>query len=316
MIPSAVEVEHADWSTLQEYCEALGLNPKGRSGVVRQRVLDFVAAKGPGAAWKAGAHEIAAFLTHVGHPEEAARLWESTLSLDAPAPWVGLGGAYLRAGDLERAAKAFERADQMGDPAASLHRAETLAAGGNLDAAIEVVGRYITGRPEDVRGWTAMAGFLSRAGRHEQVAEVLRQILEMRSEARSVRSGLAWTLLRTSRFEEAAATYREYLDAVPRDALAWNNYGVSLAKAGRLDEAREALRRALSMNPKFAEALNNLGCVELALGNSRADTYFERANRLLEQPRIAANAARANKARVASEKREMRRPKSRRSSIA
>src|SRR5205823_13879585 len=39
-VPSAAEVEHADWPTLQRMCGSLGLNPKGRSGVVRMRVLE------------------------------------------------------------------------------------------------------------------------------------------------------------------------------------------------------------------------------------------------------------------------------------
>ena len=311
MIPSAVEVEHADWPTLKEYCTALGLNPRGRSAVVRQRVLDVVAAKAPETTWKAGVHEIAAFLSHVGHPDEAARLWESTLSLDAPAPWVGLGGAYLRAGELEKAAKAFDRAVAMGDPAAALHRAEVLAAGGNLDAAIEEVGRHLANRPDDFRGRASLVVFLSRAGRPEQVADALRRILEVRTDARAARSGLGWTLLRSARFGEAAVAYRESLDIAPQDALAWNNLGVALAKAGRLDEAGGALRRAVSLNPTFAEALNNLGCVELALGNVHGATAIAKAGRLLEHPRIAANAARAVRRRATQAKAGARRSPSR-----
>ncbi len=296
MIPSAVEVEHADWATLKAYCDALGLNPKGRSAVVRQRVLDHVAARAPAATWRAGVQEIAAFLTRVGHPDEAARLWESTLSLDTPAPWVGLGGAYLRAGELEKAAKAFDRAAQMGDSSAAMHRTEVLAAGGKLDLAIEEAARYRDAHPGDPRGLALMVSLLSRAGRHEQVAQLLQRSVGERPDARPLRSGLGWALLRMSRFEEAVEAYRVYLDAAPSDSLGWNNYGVALAKAGKLPEARKAFQRAVSVDPSYPEALNNLGCVEVAQGLARGSSRIQKAKRLADHPRIAANAERAARA--------------------
>src|SRR3989442_1227599 len=52
-VPSAAEVEHADWPTLQGMCRSLGLNPKGRSGRRlrsshrRVRVLPRIPSDGP-----------------------------------------------------------------------------------------------------------------------------------------------------------------------------------------------------------------------------------------------------------------------------
>ena len=34
-LPSPAEVEHADWPALKTFASDLGLNPKGRSGLVR-----------------------------------------------------------------------------------------------------------------------------------------------------------------------------------------------------------------------------------------------------------------------------------------
>src|SRR3989442_209052 len=81
-VPSAAEVEHADWPTLQGMCRSLGLNPKGRSGVVRMRVLEHVRRRGRPESWRAGRDHMAALLTRLGVPDLAEDLWESAIRLD------------------------------------------------------------------------------------------------------------------------------------------------------------------------------------------------------------------------------------------
>src|SRR3989442_6487448 len=78
-VPSAAEVEHADWPTLQRMCQSLGLNPKGRSGVVRMRVLDHVRRRAHPEAWPARQDHIAALLTPLGIPNLSAGVCEITL---------------------------------------------------------------------------------------------------------------------------------------------------------------------------------------------------------------------------------------------
>src|SRR5256885_4555047 len=129
-LPSLAEVEHSDWPSLQRMCETLGLNPKGRSAVVRMRVADYVRHRAHSPSWRPAREHQAALLTRLGHPDLAEHVWESTIQLEAPAPWVGLGHAQLAGGFLAEAAKSFARAAQMGDPSGELHRAETLAEGG------------------------------------------------------------------------------------------------------------------------------------------------------------------------------------------
>src|SRR5437879_7866311 len=90
-VPSAAEVEHAHWPALQRMCQSLGLNPKGRSGVVRMRVLDHVRRRAHPEAWRAGRDHMAALLTRLGFPNLSEDLWESTIRLARPDPWVGPG---------------------------------------------------------------------------------------------------------------------------------------------------------------------------------------------------------------------------------
>src|SRR2546427_2631571 len=140
--PSAAEVEHADWPTLQRMCQSLGLNPKGRSGVVRMRVLDHVRRRAHPEAWRAGRDHMAALLTRLGFPNLSEDLWESTIRLDAPAPWVGLGQSQVAGGFLSEAAKSFGRANHMCDTCAQLHRAEAPGVGGHQDHVMDPVVAY------------------------------------------------------------------------------------------------------------------------------------------------------------------------------
>src|SRR5256885_6630813 len=75
-VPSAAEVEHADWPTLQRMCESLGLNPKGRSGVVRMRVLDHVRRRTRPDSWRAGTSPSTHVVedTHADDPASALRV--------------------------------------------------------------------------------------------------------------------------------------------------------------------------------------------------------------------------------------------------
>src|SRR2546428_8145398 len=107
-------------------CESLGLNPKGRSAVVRMRVLDHVRRHARAEPWRAKREPIAALLTRLGFPEVSQDVWESTIQLDAPAPWLGLGQAQPAGGSLAAATRSFDSAARTEDAEALPHRAAAL----------------------------------------------------------------------------------------------------------------------------------------------------------------------------------------------
>ncbi len=290
--PSPAEVEHADWPTLERLCAELGLNPKGRSSVVRMRVLDHVRRRVRPELWRPGAAQQAAFLTRLGHPDTASRLWESTIQLDEPAPWVGLGRAQLGAGDLSEAAKSFERAAQMGDAAANLHRAEALAATGNYEGAVRACDAFLAARPRDLRGLLLKANFLARGGWAGEAATILRDTFESHPDVRELWRGLGALLLRGGRPEAAAEAYREAVRASPDDVESWTNRGAALLLAGQTKEAIGVLREILEKDPHQAVALNNLGVAYLREGQAKsAAVNLERAAKHLETPQILRNVA-------------------------
>ncbi len=291
-LPSLAEVEHADWPALQRLCATLGLNPKGRSSIVRMRVLDHVRRRVRAAPWRPEVEQQAALLTRLGHPDTATRLWESTIQLDSPSPWIGLGRAQLGAGDLAEAAKSFERAAQMGDAAANLHRAESLAAAGNFEGAVRACDAYLAARPREMRGLLLKANFLARGGWINEAATVLRDAFESHPDVRELWKGLGTLMLRSSRPEAAAEAYREALRADPEDMETWINRGAALLLAGQTREAVGVLREVLEKDSRHAAALNNLGVAYLREGRGKsAAVNLERAAKHMETPQVLRNVA-------------------------
>lgn len=287
-LPGAGEVEHAEWPALKGFATALGLNPKGRSAIVRQRILDHLRTARDEVEWRPGKAEQAVLLTRLGFADVAVKLWEATISLDSPAPWVGLGTAYARAGMLEEAVKCFDRAIQMGDAEARLHKGHVLIRGGAPDLALAEIDRSLADRPSDTRAWAHRAALMETMGRWDEAIAAHARIADLTNN----RFGLSRALMKALRFEEAEAGLASHLKDHPEDAVAWNNWGVCLAKLGRWREALEALRRAAAIHDRDAGILNNLACVLAAMGKTdEALRKFRVARRIVEDPRVLLNEA-------------------------
>src|SRR5256885_1105875 len=289
-LPTLAEVEHSDWPSLQRMCETLGLNPKGRSAVVRMRVADYVRHRAHPPSWRPAREHQAALLTRLGHPDLAEHVWESTIQLEAPAPWVGLGHAQLAGGFLAEAAKSFARAAQMGDPSGELHRAETLAAGGDYQGAVGACEAYLAMHARDLRGLLMKSTFLARSGFEEEAIKVLHTAAELHPEVSLLKRTLGLALLRSGHHAAAADALQEAAHRDPKDIDARVGRGAALLLAGRTREAIGVLRETLETDPTRADSLNNLGVAYLAMGRTKsAAVNLERAAKHRESPRILLN---------------------------
>ena len=287
-LPSAGEVEHADWPSLKAYATELGLNPKGRSGIVRQRVLDHLREHAEPPEWTAGRPEQAALLTRIGPADVAARLWESTINLDTPAPWVGLGTAYLKADRIEEALKCYDRAISMGDAGARLHKAQALMRAGRSDAAVNQIEEALGESPGAVRAWAMRAALAEAGGDSEETIASYRKIAALGHG----RLGLAKILMRAGRFEEAEKSLSDHLSDHPEDSAAWNNRGVCLARRDLWKDAVDAFRKAVAFDPRDAGAQNNLAVALAATGKGvEALRRIQAARRIAEDSRILLNEA-------------------------
>jgi Flp pilus assembly protein TadD len=296
-LPSLAEVEHADWPSLQRMAETLGLNPRGRSAIVRMRVADLVRRRVQPSSWRPAREHQAALLTRLGHPDLAERVWESTIQLDAPAPWVGLGQAQLAGGSRAEAMKSLKRAVQMGDPSAELHRAEALAAGGDLVGAVAACDAFLEAHARDLRGLFMKSAFLSRGGFDEEATKVLRTAVEVHPEVPELVRTLGFALLRTGRYAAAAEVLEEAVQRDPEDVDARACRGSALLLAGRTREAITVFEEALEIDSGRPDVRSNLGAAYLALGKPRsAVAALERAAKQHESRRILLNLAHAQEA--------------------
>ncbi len=296
-VPSAAEVEHADWPTLQRMCGSLGLNPKGRSGVVRMRVLENLRRRGRPEPWRAGRDHMAALLTRLGFPDLSEDLWESAIRLDAPAPWVGLGQAQVAGGFLSEAVKSFDRAAQMGDASSLLHRAEALGAGGDYDRAIAACESYLASHPGDLRALGMKADFLVRSGFKEEAGRVLRAAADFHPEFPFLRPAAGTAFLKAGRPEVAVDSFGPSTRADATGIEGALNRGAALLVLGRTREAIDIFQKALETDPDRAEALNNLGVAYLQMDERQAAaSNLARAAKLVDSPQIRLNLAKVPKA--------------------
>src|SRR3989442_377547 len=156
-VPSAAEVEHADWPTLQGMCRSLGLNPKGRSGVVRMRVLEHVRPRGRPESWRAGRDLRALamkadFLARSGFKEEGARILLAAADSHPEFPFLhaGAGTEFLRAGRPEVALEAFGPTPRMegGAIEGALNHGAALLLLGRTREAIDIFQQALEKAPE------------------------------------------------------------------------------------------------------------------------------------------------------------------------
>src|SRR2546428_10545535 len=205
---------------------------------------------------------MAALLTRLDFPNLSEDLWESTIRLDAPASWVRLGQAQVAGRFRSEAAKSFDRAGQMGDRSALLHRAEALGAGGDYDRAIAACEWYLAGRPEDLRALGMKADFLARSGFKEEAARVLLVAADAHPEAPFLRSAAGTSFLKAGRPEVALEAFGLPMPADSAGVGGAGNHCAAPLLLGGTPEAAVLFQKTPQAGPDRAEALNNLGLAQ------------------------------------------------------
>lgn len=166
-------------------------------------------------------------------------LWNKTVQT---APMVArarnnLGAAYLRRGELARAALELETAVQIKPDLAIAH--------GNL-------GKIYLDRGE-----------LDRA------EQALQSAIRLRESDTIPRLWLGAVFLRQGRLPEAERQFRAALAKAPYSAYAYNNLGILFAKGNRMAEAESAFQEALTRMPDMVEAKQNLARLRRLQGSNR-----------------------------------------------
>ena len=167
----------------------------------------------------------------------AAALKSATIATEngqrLSAPWLQLARVHVAMGEHRLAIEAYRRC--LGNDAQ--HSDALLGLGGLLveqreyQQAATVLSRAVKVRPDDVRGWNALAAVHNRLGQHDQAVAAMRKAHELRPRHPLVLRNLVEVLLDAGQPNEAVALAEQLAEIMRAD-------GVS-------ETARAGLRRSL-----------------------------------------------------------------------
>lgn len=187
-----------------------------------------------------------------------------------PAACAWLAGDAERAGDFARAAVELKDSSALkDDPTLNLRLGYYQIQAGSMKDAMGTLTEARRRWPKDDRIAYYLALGEDDAGRHEQAAALLREVLAIKPDDRDARWQLATILERMNKLDEAEPEFRRLIADKPDDAPALNYLGYSLADRGlKLPEAEALIRRALAVEPTNAAYMDSLGWAFFKLGRS------------------------------------------------
>src|SRR4029434_7660749 len=121
-------------------------------------------------------------------------------------------------------------------------------------------------REETKAVWIAQALSLQRGGRHGELAEISRSVLEREPDNVDALQLLAAALFAQGKTQEGLDCLRRAADQTPESAETQANLAAILATTDDLTGAIEGYRRAVRLRPEFADASNKLALLLKALG--------------------------------------------------
>jgi len=193
--------------------------------------------------------------------------------------WQSLGQALAAAGQIEEAQVALARFQELSqqqppesvnqmerdlaDPTgAALRRAKERFQEGEIEEALEIVGREARLASEDPRPPMLASRFLLVAEEPEQAlaaADLAASLAPQNPDAHYQRGVVLMSL---QRLEQAEVELREALKLAPDHTAALSDLAVLLANSNRVDEARSLLERVLELRPNDSVVRQNLERLE------------------------------------------------------
>ncbi len=170
-----------------------------------------------------------------------------------------LAQALLEAGDTPGAVEVMNAARTRGVASESLLRqlALSLTEVGRAGEGVALLAPLTETR--DPETLVTYGQVLTEAGRQQEAAQVLQQVLARDPEHPKAHETLGLIALRVGRFAEARDASRKALSLNAGLPLAWNNLGVALYQLGDVPAALDAWEKAVTLDPKLYDALYNLG---------------------------------------------------------
>jgi tetratricopeptide (TPR) repeat protein len=199
---------------------------------------------------------------HSGQFDQAVEWVSNAIKVDPKAEYVStLGTVFQRAGKLEEAMKAFDKAISLQPENADFWKSigAVLIDLNRPDEALSALERALGLRPRYVDAANLSGLILHRKERYSEALERFNLSLEVRPDQADALYMRALAYLNLKRFEEARAdNYQSYL-LNQQNADTTNNLGTALQNLGRYEESLEWFDRAIALRPDFALSLHNKG---------------------------------------------------------
>lgn len=201
------------------------------------------------------AQNSAVALAQLGDDQGSIPLFELSIALKPRAQAYGnMGVSLARLGRLPEAAKAFERALELGpgDPRAELRLGATLLDLGRLAEALAHLRRATELAPTNAEALGYLARALIRDKRHAEAIVALERVLAIAPHDVPASQSLAWILATAPDAKlrdgtRAARIVEPLLARTPDDIALLDTLAAAYAESGRFTEARARVQRAIEV---------------------------------------------------------------------
>lgn len=230
-------------------------------------------------------------LQGLGSPDDAIRLFQVAIKAqpDYDDAYFGLGRAYFRMGEYDRAIEQLKKTTQLAQQKKKTYApayylwARCLLKKGNVDAAISQLNQVLRDTPSDPEVRVALARALVQKGRASQAIAHYVEALRVRTDYAQWHYELARLLPKAKRVDESLFHFSEALNLQPDFPEAANNYAWILATYP--DERVRSGSKALEISTKardLAERRMTLVLDTLAAAQAEAGD-FEAAVKTAEE---------------------------------
>ena len=148
----------------------------------------------------------------------------------------------------------------------AMRMAESVRAGGDPASATAFYSRAHEIDPSQAAPLVGLAETAAALGSTDKALELFREAITLSSNDGSLHRKYAGLLLKSGKPAQALEAYREALAIEPNDGKALNGIAVSLDLLGRPGEAREAYTRALALSPHDPGIRSNLALSQALAG--------------------------------------------------
>jgi protein O-GlcNAc transferase len=199
---------------------------------------------------------------------------------------LSLGRPEAAARDL----RAF-LADHAEDVDARYYYARSLAAQGNLEAAVREYQRLLSVRPDHWHAMVEMSIAWCVLGNPRVGMAALEPARRINPDGAQLYFALGLCLFGLDNLAQAEASFRTAIERGMRTPEVYDQLGSTLFRLQRYSEAAECYRQAVARNPRFASACANLGDALIRMGDGAAAVHAYRDAILLQPDDALVHAA-------------------------